>query len=173
MTTASDSAGPRRSGTRLPATAQERAAWQRCLNELPVLTDLGAELDLSDDCEVRIRLVRSRRAHFGGLGSGAVNGATLSALVDCGIAATGILLFRGRTCGTLHLSLAFIKPVRSPSPQAACHVVRRTDALAFIEARICDAAGAMLVRADGIVAVARAAGGDENSWASLTHLEQA
>ena len=151
---------------RIPLSAEQRALWQARLNTLAVLTQMGAELDLSDDKSVRIRLVRSLPAHSGGLGGDAINGATLAALVDCGIAATGVLLFRGRTCGTLHLSIDFMKPVRAALPELECRVLRRSGTLAFVEARLFDHRGATYLKASGIVSVAKASAGDGESWKS-------
>jgi acyl-coenzyme A thioesterase PaaI-like protein len=151
---------------RLPLDAQQRAVWQARLNTLAVLTHLGAELDLSDDDAVRIRLVRALPAHSGGLGGDAVNGATLAALVDCAVATTGVLLFRGRTCGTLQLSIDFMKPVRTALPEIECRVLRRTSTLGFVEARLPGPRGALHLKASGIVSVAKASAGDGESWKS-------
>ncbi len=151
---------------RFPLDAAERACWEARLNTMALLTHLGAELDLSDEQAVRIRLVRSLPAHAGGLGGDAINGATLAAMADCGIAAAGVLLFRGRTCGTLQLSMDFMKPVRSAAPVLECRVLRRNHSLAFVEARLLGRNGALHFKASGIVSVARAMGGDDESWAS-------
>ncbi|MDL5031130.1 PaaI family thioesterase [Pelomonas sp. APW6] len=151
---------------RFPLDAAQRACWEARLNTMALLTHLGAALDLSDEQAVRIRLVRSLPAHTGGLGGEAINGATLAAMADCGIASAGVLLFRGRTCGTLQLSMDFMKPVRSASPELECRVLRRTHSLAFVEARLLGRNGALHFKASGIVSVARAMGGDDESWAS-------
>ena len=151
---------------RIPLDAAQRALWQARLNTLAVLTHLGAELDLSGDEAVRIRLVRSLPAHSGGLGGDAINGATLAAMVDCAVATTGVLLFRGRTCGTLQLSIDFMKPVRTALPELECRVVRRTSTLAFVEARLFGHRGALHLKASGIVCVAKASAGDGESWKS-------
>ena len=158
---------------RIPLDAEQRAIWQARLNTLSMMTQMGAELDLSDDESVRIRLVRSLAAHSGGLGGEAINGATLAALVDCAVAATGVLLFRGRTCGTLQLTIDFIKPVRIALPEIECRVLRRTNTLAFVEAQLSGHRGALHLRASGIVSVAKASAGDGESWKSLFAAEAA
>ncbi len=151
---------------RFPLDAAQRACWESRLNTMALLTHMGAALDLSDEQAVRIRLVRPLAAHAGGLGGEAINGATLAAMADCGIATAGVLLFRGRTCGTLQLSMDFMKPVRSAAPELECRVLRRTSSLAFVEARLLGRHGALHFKASGIVSVARAMEGDDESWAS-------
>ena len=151
---------------RFPLDAAQRARWQAHLNTLALLTHLGAELDFSDEAIVRVRLVRPLPAHTGGLGGAAVNGATLAAMADCGIASAGVLLFRGRTCGTLQLSMDFMKPVRTAMPELECRVLRRTRSLAFVEARLLGRQGTVHFKASGIVSVARALEGDDEAWAS-------
>lgn len=151
---------------RLPLSADQRAHWQARLNAMDVLTHLGAQVDVSDEYTVRVRLVRSLPAHSGGLGGDAINGATLAALADCGIATAGLLLFRGRTCGTLQLSIDYMKAVRTALPELECRILRRTRTLAFVEARLVGHQGALHFKASGIVSVAKALAGDEMSWAS-------
>lgn len=167
MTSPQPDDGFRSAAMRLPLDAQQRACWERRLNGLDVLTHLGAALDLSDPAIVRGRFVKSLPSHAGGLGTRAINGAAIAALVDCGIAATGILLFRGRTCGTLHLSIDFMKPVRFPDPVLDCRIARRTDTLAFVDARLRDDRGQVFVQASGIVALARQGAQDGGSWNEL------
>lgn len=158
---------------RIPLDAAQRSLWQARLNSLPVLTQMGAELDLSDDSTVRIRLVRSLPAHVGGLGGDAINGATLAAMVDCAVASTGVLLFRGRTCGTLQLSIEYMKPVRTRLPELECRVLRRTNKLAFVEVRLFGPRRAIQLKASGIVSVANASMGDDESWNSRFAAEAA
>jgi acyl-coenzyme A thioesterase PaaI-like protein len=158
-TTASEGAEATPSRRRLPLDAAQRAAWQARLNALPLLRHLGAALDLSDDAVVRVRLLERHPFHDGGLGTDALNGAVVAALMDCGMAASGILAFRGRTCGTLHLSIDYMKPVRIAEPVIECRVVRRTDSIVFVEARLAGRDGGACVRASGIVSVSQLAAG--------------
>lgn len=156
-------------GLRLPVTTEERAQWQRRLNMMPVLLHMGAELNLSDPIVVRLTLTQQLEAHAGGLGATALNGAVIAGMMDCGISTVGILQFRGRTCGTVHLSIDFMKPVRTAHPVLECCVVRRTDALVFVEARLLGSDGSMNARANGIVSLARLTGqqaknGQHENW---------
>ena len=152
---APDALQPPDRALRLPVSAEARVRWQRQLNAMPVLTHMGAELDLSDPAVVRLALLRSNESHRGGLGTTALNGAVIAGMVDCGIATAGILQFRGRTCGTVHLSIDFMKPVRIPNPVLECRVLRRTDSLAFVEALLCGPGGVVYAQASGIVSLAR------------------
>ncbi len=157
---------------RLPLPAEERGQWQARLNALPVLTHMGAELDLSHPAIVRLKLVRQMDAHMGGLGTTALNGAVIAGMIDCGISTAGILQFRGRTCGTVHLSIDLMKPVRAAHPTLECRVVRRTDSLAFVEARLLGPDGGIHAQASGIVSLARLAGrhagaGHHDNWSAL------
>lgn len=162
----------RAQGLRLPVAAEDRAQWQQRLNALPVLRHMGAELDLTDPAVVRLRLVRQLDSHMGGLGTSALNGAVIAGMIDCGISTAGILQFRGRTCGTVHLSIDFMKPVRIALPTLECRVVRRTDSLAFIEARLLAPDSGTSTQASGIVALARLpardpAGAPAGNWRTI------
>ncbi|MCR4471363.1 PaaI family thioesterase [Burkholderia sp. SCN-KJ] len=130
---------------------------------MAILEHLGVELDLDDKHAVRLALVRRTRAHDGGLGAAALNGAMIAGMIDCAMSVAGILHFRGRTCGTMHLSIQFMKAVRDPRPVIECRAIRRTQSLVFVEACLVGRGGRCDVLATGIVAAAQS-GGESTNW---------
>ncbi|RKP46991.1 PaaI family thioesterase [Trinickia fusca] len=160
----------------VPGTAEDRAQWQARLGAMPILEHLGAALDLSDERVVRLALVRRTRAHTGGLGTEALNGAIIAGLMDCAMSVAGIVHFRGRTCGTVQLSIQFMKPVRAAQPVVECWAVRRSSSVVFLEARLIDGDGRPSVMATGMVGVARLAKRDSgtdgrSNWLNTADLE--
>nr|WP_245170289.1 MULTISPECIES: PaaI family thioesterase [unclassified Burkholderia] len=148
-------------------TLDERRIWRDRLSKMAILEHLGAELDLDDEHAVRLALVRRTRAHDGGLGTAALNGAMIAGMIDCAMSVAGILHFRGRTCGTMHLSIQFMKAVRDPRPVIECRAVRRTPSLVFVEACLVGRHGRYDVLATGIVGAAQNAlsdGGESTNW---------
>jgi acyl-coenzyme A thioesterase PaaI-like protein len=138
---------------RIPASREERQEWERRLCEMPVMKHLGAELDLQDPYIVRLHLRHPSDAHYGGLGTKALNGAMIAGMMDCAMSVAGILHFRGRTCGTLHMSVDFMKPVRSRYPTVECRAVRKSPNVIFLEAQLIECGKRSSVSASGIVGV--------------------
>lgn len=155
----------------IPLSAEERGEWQGRLSKMAILEHLGVRLDLSGDDAVRLVLERCTPAHAGGLGAERLNGAMIAGMVDCAMSIAGILQFGGRTSGTMQLSIQFMKPVKCKQVVVECRVVRRTTAVAFVEARLLEADGRCAVMATGMVGVARVAsrqgsGDGTRNWAS-------
>ncbi|CAM2171593.1 PaaI family thioesterase [Paraburkholderia sacchari] len=144
----------------LPMSAAQRAQWQARLSQMAILDHLGVRLDLTDDFAVRLVLERRTPAHAGGLGTERLNGAMIAGMMDCAMSIAGILHFRGRTCGTVQLSIQFMKPVRCMAPVVECHAVRRASGVVFLEAKLLEANHRCAVMATGIVGVTRVAGQD-------------
>lgn len=136
---------------RIPMSREDRLAWEGRLGDMAILDHLGVTLDLQDQFVVRLHLRRMTSAHHGGLGTTALNGAIIAGMVDCAMSVAGILHFRGRTCGTLHLSIDFMKPIRTSQPCVECHAVRRAQNIVFLEARVMERGDRCCVSATGIV----------------------
>ena len=158
---------------RLPINAEGRTSWQRRLGGMAILAHLGAELDLRDDYAVHLRLKHCGAAQQGGLGTEALNGAIIAGMMDCAMSVAGILHFKGRTCGTVQISIQFMKPVRSPEPVVACYAVRKSPGMVFLEARLLDAAGRSSAMASGIVGLASLRNGSESGEQDANWLEPA
>lgn len=151
----------------LPGDEADRIRWEACLGAMPILAHLGASLDLSHRRIVRLALVQRTQAHTGGLGTDALNGAIIAGLIDCAMSVTGVLHLRGRTCGTVQLSIQFMKPVKAARPVVECVAVRRSSGVVFVEARLTEGRGRCSVLATGVVGAAtlaaRDSGGDGRS----------
>jgi acyl-coenzyme A thioesterase PaaI-like protein len=122
---------------------------------MEILRLLGLDLSLEDEHVVRLTLKQHTSAHGGGLGTEALNGAIIAGMMDCAMSVAGILHFRGRTCGTVQLSIQFMKPVRSTHPVVECHAVRRSPSVVFLEACLLGEDGRCSALATGVVGVAK------------------
>lgn len=154
---------------RLPMHAAVRHDWEQRLGSMAILRHLGTVLDLSDDHAVRLHLRQAGLSHQGGLGTEALNGAIIAGMMDCAMSVAGILHFKGRTCGTVQLSIQFMKPVRAPAPTVECYAVRKSPGMVFLEAHLLDAAGRSSVTASGVVGLASLrngtdAGAQDANW---------
>jgi acyl-coenzyme A thioesterase PaaI-like protein len=139
----------------IPLAAADRLLWQTRLGSMAILRLLGVELSLEDEHVVRLTLKQHTSAHVGGLGTEALNGAIIAGMMDCAMSVAGILHFRGRTCGTVQLSIQFMKPVRATHPVVVCHAVRKSPSVVFLEARLLGEDGRCSALATGVVGVAR------------------
>lgn len=152
---------------RIPVTGEDRELWQARLNNMAILRHLGASLCLHDDHVVRLTLEHRTSAHYGGLGTSALNGAMIAGMIDCAMSVAGILHFRGRTCGTVQLSIQFMKPVRSPCPIIECYAIRKASNMLFLNAQLLEEDNKCSVLASGIVGASRlkmkGSGGDGRS----------
>ncbi|WP_143189287.1 hotdog domain-containing protein [Paraburkholderia lycopersici] len=88
----------------------------------------------------------------------------IAGMMDCAMSIAGILHFRGRTCGTVQLSLHFMKPVRCKAQMVECHAVRRASGVVFLEARLLESDQRCAVMATGMVGVTRVAGQGARGW---------
>lgn len=173
------SAVPERSDVlAIPMPAARRAEWQARLSQMAIIDHLGVRLDLTDHQVVRLVLERRTPAHAGGLGTERLNGAMIAGMMDCAMSIAGILHFRGRTCGTVQLSIQFMKPVRCEAPVIECHAVRRASGVVFLEAKLLEANRRCAVLATGMVGVTRVAaqdaGGDgRDNWHAPAGIEPA
>ncbi|HAT32256.1 MAG TPA: PaaI family thioesterase, partial [Janthinobacterium sp.] len=140
---------------------------------MAILAHLGAELDLRDDHAVCLRLTRQGAAHQGGLGTDALNGAIIAGMIDCAMSVAGILHFKGRTCGTVQMSIQFMKPVRAAEPVVACYAVRKSPGMVFLEAHLLDDAGRSSATASGVVGVASLRNGSASGAQDANWLEPA
>ena len=146
----------------IPMSAAQRWDWQARLSRMAILDHLGVRIDLADDHAVRLVLEHRTPAHEGGLGTERLNGAMIAGMMDCAMSIAGILHFRGRTCGTVQLSIQFMKPVRCKAPLVECRAVRRASGVVFLEARLLEADQRCAVMATGMVGVTRVAGRDSD-----------
>lgn len=137
----------------IPFSVEERRIWQERLSSMAILRHLGVELNLEDEHVVRLTLKQRTPAHIGGLGAEAINGAMIAGMMDCAMSVAGILHFRGRTCGTMQLSIQFMKPVRSLHSVIECHAVRKSPNVVFLESHLLDHDGRSNVLATGIVGI--------------------
>lgn len=142
-------------GLRIPFDQAGRDLWQQRLGQMAILHHLGTELDLSHESLVRLHLKHPGIQHQGGLGTEALNGAIIAGMMDCAISVAGIVHFRGKTCGTVQMSIQFMKPVRSMTCSVECYAVRKSPNLVFLEARLIERGNRCSVMATGVVGLAK------------------
>lgn len=140
---------------RLPLSQEDRLFWQNHLGDMAILRLLGVELSLQDEHLIQLTLTKRTHAHGGGLGTEALNGAIIAGIMDCAMSIAGILHFRGKTCGTVQLSIQFMKPVRTAHPVVQCYAVRKSASVVFLEARLFDDSKRCSALATGVVGVTR------------------
>lgn len=114
-----------------PAEALE---MQNLWNSNPMLTTVGARIELTDPSVIRIYIDAIHPYHRGGLGSDAVNGGVLSGLFDMGIGLVGIVNSHKHRTGTVQLNIHFLKPLRGKSLKIEARLVKAGKALVFARA---------------------------------------
>lgn len=141
-------------GRRIPMDVDQRRRWQEGFNALAGMEVMGATLDLSDECLVRVHLPEVGPHHQGGMGSSAVNGAVIAGLFDAALGVAGVIQFPGKRAGTVELSVKFLRPTRGQSVDAWAVALKRAEGLAFVEGELY-AHGRLCAVATGIVSTAR------------------
>ena len=123
-------------------------------NTHPSLTAYGVRLSYPDAARVRIEVDQIAPSMRGGLGDDAVvNGGVLSGLCDLIIGSTSGLVDTGVRAATMQLSSRFERPLRGDRIVGEARVDHHTGRTIFASAEISDAAGAVCVRCQGIVAL--------------------
>ncbi len=137
----------------IPLDAAARQGWQERLNSKPAMGLMGAHIDLSDPAVVRLVLPTVGEQHLGGLGTRAVNGGVIAALMDAALGMAGTLALSGRRAGTVELSIKLMRPAIEAPLEVLGVAVKCTPHLVFVEAEL-HANGRFCATATGIVAVA-------------------
>ncbi|NIM49807.1 MAG: PaaI family thioesterase [Gemmatimonadales bacterium] len=135
----------------------ELAQIQKLWNEHPGMEHLGARVDLSTPGTVRAVVDPIQPHHRGGLGTDAVNGATIAGVFDLAIGLAGYLHTVGRRAGVAQLGIQYLRPVIGDRLQVEARAVRVGKTLIFSTAELRDEQGVVCSRCDGILAVS---GGD-------------
>lgn len=148
------------------APRSEWADLERSIADLPAIRWLGLEVRVVSGTAVECRLPEVRPEHGGGLESEALNGGILLAMTDAVTVVTGLLQFPRHRCGTLDLSVSFMRPVGPEAVRAVGRIVRTTTRLAFVRTEILDESG-VCVQAQGVVARAGRRGGDATNGRGL------
>jgi acyl-coenzyme A thioesterase PaaI-like protein len=130
----------------------ERQVLQLELNQAPIVLGMGLRLDLSDAAYVRVVLDAVSSAHLGGMGTDAVSGMLISAMMDCAMSAAGLVHFPLQRSGTIEVTTHFARPAFGDSLAVVCGVSRKTKNLAFCDARLTNHRGTVCAFGRGIVA---------------------
>jgi acyl-coenzyme A thioesterase PaaI-like protein len=129
-------------------------------NAHPGMQHLGARVDLPAPNLVRAILDPIKPFHRGGLGTEAVNGATIAGLFDLVIGLAGYLHTAGRRAGVAQLNVHFLRPVLGDRLQVTGWPTRAGLNLVFAAAELRDERGNVCAVCSGIVAVSGRAQGE-------------
>lgn len=137
-----------------PMRDEDRKAIAARWNAHPGLTSLGARVAMGEDHEVRAWIDAIEPRHCGGLGTDAVNGATIASLFDLVIGLAGYQFTLGRRAGVAQLNIQYLRPVLGKRVEVIGRPQRAGRTLVFASAELVDERGVVCARCDGIVAVA-------------------
>jgi acyl-coenzyme A thioesterase PaaI-like protein len=131
--------------------AQQLASFLENFNRLEAMTHMGATVGIRGEKLVCVELPIIQAYHRGGLGTRAVNGAVISGLFDCGLSVAGLLQFPGKRCGTVELSVKFLRPVLGAQVRVYAAAIKAADNMAFVEGMLFSGP-ALCASASGMVA---------------------
>lgn len=137
------------------ARAELATRW----NEHPGMQHMRARVDLSTPGVVKAVIDPIEAFHRGGLGTEAVNGATIAGMFDLVIGLAGYLHTLGRRAGVAQLNVQFLRPVLGDRLEVVGRPTRVGHNLVFASAELRDERGEICARCDGIVAVSGRAQG--------------
>lgn len=121
------------------------------MNGADMLRHFGIQLDFPSETVVRARIDPVPDWARGGLQGSAVNGGVLSAMLDLALGMPGVTRAPDQPSGTMHLSLNFLRAVRTPRVDAEGWIERAGNGVIFTAARIVDADGVVCGTASGFV----------------------
>ncbi len=148
-------------------TDAQRADLAAQWNEHPGMKHMGAVVDLSIPGLVRASIDPIRPYHRGGLGTDAVNGATIAGMFDLVIGLAGYLHTLGRRAGVAQLNVQFLRPVEGDRLQVTGWPIRVGHNLVFAAAELRDQNGSVCAVCNGMVAVSGRAHGERSEAVSL------
>jgi acyl-coenzyme A thioesterase PaaI-like protein len=126
-------------------------------NEHPGIRRMGVKLDLTSvPGQVRATVDPIELHHRGGMGTEAVNGPTIAAVLDLITGLTGYLQAIGKKVGVVQLNIQFLRPVMGTRFHAVARPTRAGRSLVFVAAEVLDETGAPCAGSSGIVAITAA-----------------
>jgi acyl-coenzyme A thioesterase PaaI-like protein len=137
--------------------AQLAARW----NAHPGVERMGVTLHIVSRHELRGVVDPIAPHHRGGMGTPAVNGPTIAAIVDLVTGLTGYLQTPGRKVGVAQLNIRFLRPVLGDRFEVVGRPTKSGRSLIFVECELVDEAGIVCARADGLVSVSQTEGAGE------------
>jgi acyl-coenzyme A thioesterase PaaI-like protein len=132
-------------------SAGQLASFLESFNRLEAMAYMGASVGTRGQKLVCVELAEIKNFHRGGLGTRAVNGAVISGLFDCGLGVAGLLQFPGKRCGTVELSVKFLRPVLGAQVRVYASATKASENMAFVEGMLFSGP-ALCATASGLVA---------------------
>lgn len=133
-----------------PPSADELRAYADGFNSSLALRHFGTKLEFPDGTRVRATLPVQPQ-HRGGLGTMAVNGAVIAGLFDLIIGCSAALIDPRRRSATMQLSMSFERPTVGDVVIAEAWIDRAGGSTLFSSATICNGAGVVSARCQGVV----------------------
>ncbi len=141
-----------------PATPLSQAELDRFAsywNKGRILRHFGFELSLPGAERAVVELHHVRAEHRGGMGSDAINGGVLAAMIDLAVGCSALLAPPLRRSATVELNMQFQRGVRGPGARCEAVIDRATQSLLFVSGLIMDRAGVVCARCSGLVSLGK------------------
>ncbi|MFP6844427.1 MAG: hypothetical protein VB958_04340 [Thalassolituus sp.] len=132
---------------------KELSDWQQYFNGWPCAKHQGFHLEFLDDRIAMVCIPEVKPEHLGGKGEHAVNGATISGILDCAVSVAGFMHYKGKTCGTISSSIHMKRPLYGNYILCLGKITKRSKNLCFGESAIFNENSVVCANNDSIVAV--------------------
>lgn len=128
--------------------------WSHYFNSWPCAKHQGFHLEFIDNKIAIVCILNVGEEHLGGKGEHAVNGATISGILDCAVSVAGFMHYKEKTCGTISNNILMKKPLYDDHILCLGKVTKRSKNLCFAQSIILNRALSICATSDSIIAVA-------------------
>jgi acyl-coenzyme A thioesterase PaaI-like protein len=128
--------------------------WQQYFNGWPCAVHQGFHLEFVDNKVAMVCIVDVKPEHLGGKGEHAINGATISGILDCAVSVAGFMHYKEKTCGTISNNILMKRPLYGRHIICLGKVTKRSKNLCFGESIIVNDNALICASSDSIIAVA-------------------
>ena len=128
--------------------------WQHYFNGWPCAEHQGFHLEFIDNKIAMVSIYEIKPEHLGGKGEHAVNGATISGILDCAVSVSGFMHYKDKTCGTISNNILMKRPLYGSHIICLGKVTKRSKHLCFGESAVFNDNAIICATSDSIIAVA-------------------
>jgi len=132
---------------------EELSDWQQYFNGWPCSEHQGFHLNFIDNRVAMVCIPNVKPEHLGGKGEHAVNGATISGILDCAVSVAGFMHYKGKTCGTISNNIVMKRPLYGDYVLCLGKISKRSKNLCFGESVILNESSVVCASSNSIVAV--------------------
>lgn len=127
--------------------------WEKYFNSWPCSIHQGFNLEFIDERVAMICIPEIKLEHLGGKGEHAVNGATISGILDCAVSVAGFMHYKDKTCGTISNNIVMKRPLYGDHIVCLGKITKRSKSLCFGESIILNRDSVVCATSTSIVAV--------------------